>query len=448
MQGHLSKELWEMTPGEFAALYGFEASVTKGVIGGGYAGRTISVGDNRTMAKARAGDWTKKDAPDFITTMEYPENIRSATHEVAHGLFSTNPQKGHIALKELQEEGVPQGVAFESLIDLGGVYLLEPNAIRNTSIKAVIDRWLGDTKAIGSKTNPLETKAPDETVEKQPWEMTRKEIIRGIYDAVNADLIAGKSVPITGPYKTIWLKSPNSLRLKENKIQVYMGERRGWEQLADSTLDQWAKVKRIPGLLDHIIAISKAKDEGKSIPEKVLKDYPELVNVKGYLSNFSDPLMSPEVKTLIGMKIKIKRVDLKKKLGTYTGDILIQKDIEKIPKIRPVLYEYTPKIENDVICHETGHAIQLHLPDEWVAKFNDVKAKEFHPEGYNVTGAYRTGMTWPEDFAESFSKWVNHPELFRKNFPLRAGYFDELGLTVRIEKNTATIVRKEAHLSG
>jgi len=175
-------------------------------------------------------------------------------------------------------------------------------------------------------------------------------------------------------------------------------------------------------------------------------DYPELVNVRGHLTNSSNSLISPQVKSLVGMKIKIKRVDLKGKLGTYTGDILIQRDLEKIPKVRPELYGYAPKTEKDVICHEVGHAIELYLPDELLAKFNDIRAKEIHPSGFNVTGAYRTPMDWREDFAESFSKWVNHPKLFRKNFPLRAKYFDELGLTVKIGKDSVTIVKKEGHL--
>ena len=139
----VGKELQNITPEAFAERYGLKAKVTPGEIGGEYSGGTISVGDDRTLAKAFAGNWIDKDAPDFQTKNEYPENIRSSAHEIAHGLFSKDPKKGHAALKELQELGVSEDVGFESLVDMGGVYLLEPDAITNSDIKQVLDKWIG-----------------------------------------------------------------------------------------------------------------------------------------------------------------------------------------------------------------------------------------------------------------------------------------------------------------
>jgi len=148
------KQLWEMTPEEFANQHGLKAEIHGDATGGEWKGPdTISISNNRTMGKVNAGDWTGKDSPDFVSVKEYPENIRSAAHETAHGLFTKDPVKAHVALKELQAAGVPKDVAFESLVDSGGLYLLEPGAITNPKVKSILDKWLGKP----TKTPPEET---------------------------------------------------------------------------------------------------------------------------------------------------------------------------------------------------------------------------------------------------------------------------------------------------
>ena len=138
------KPLAEMTPEEFAGQYGFKAKVEGNGIGGEWVGPdTISVTSNRNLGKASAGDWTGKNNPDFVSSVEYPQNIRSAAHEITHGIFTKDTEKAHVALKELQAAGVPKNVAFESLIDTGGLYLLEPKAITNPQVRGIMDRWLG-----------------------------------------------------------------------------------------------------------------------------------------------------------------------------------------------------------------------------------------------------------------------------------------------------------------
>jgi hypothetical protein len=137
-------------PEDFAAKYGFKAEVGDGWEGGEWVGPdTIRVGTDRTPVNINVGDWTGKNSPDFVSEHKYPKNITVAAHETAHGLFSRNAEKGQAALKELQAAGVPQDVAFESLVDLGGLYLLEPQAIKNTKIKGIIEKWLNvDKKAL------------------------------------------------------------------------------------------------------------------------------------------------------------------------------------------------------------------------------------------------------------------------------------------------------------
>ena len=139
--GKLAKVKPPMNPSKLAEQYGLKAKITKGMTGGEYTGGTIFVGDSQKPGKAFAGNWIED--VDFKSMNEYPENIRSASHEIAHGLFSKNPEKGHAALKELKEVGVPKAVAFESLVDMGGLYILEPTAITNPKIKKVLDKWIG-----------------------------------------------------------------------------------------------------------------------------------------------------------------------------------------------------------------------------------------------------------------------------------------------------------------
>jgi uncharacterized protein len=133
-------------PISFAHQYGLEAEITPGERGGEYTGGKIWIGDDETPGQAFAGDWTDPKASDFRTEGEYPLNVRVAAHEITHGLFSQDPERGHVALKKFQKLGVPSDVGFESLVDTGGVYLLEPKAITNPKIKAVLDEWLGDRR--------------------------------------------------------------------------------------------------------------------------------------------------------------------------------------------------------------------------------------------------------------------------------------------------------------
>lgn len=148
------------------------------------------------------------------------------------------------------------------------------------------------------------------------------------------------------------------------------------------------------------------------------------------------------LENLIGKPIKIVRTKMKKtKLGEYTGDILINRNFLKIPKSRPELYGFAPKTERDVVCHELGHAIATEGPEELLATFNEIKGKEIHPK-FNVTGDYGT-LTWEEDFAESFSKWVNYPAIFRETFPLRAEFFDKLGVMPIVEEGIAMLKLKD-----
>ncbi len=140
-------------PISMAKRYGMDAEITDSELGGAYVGGKIFVSGNMEMAPAFAGDWTGKNNNDFVSEKLYPENVRSAAHEIAHGLFSKNPQKGHEALRELQKLGVPNNVAMESLVDMGGLYLLEPSAIKNKEIGTILNKWLG--KSSGGTSEPV-----------------------------------------------------------------------------------------------------------------------------------------------------------------------------------------------------------------------------------------------------------------------------------------------------
>jgi len=149
------------TPEGLARQYGFNAEVKAENAGGEWSGfdKTVRAGTDRTPVNYRAGDWTGKDTTEFISTKKYPKNIEESAHEIAHGIFSENPEKAHVALREIQELGVPQEVAFESLVDMGGLYLLEPKAITNPKLKGVLDKWLADKVKTKSQLTDIWNKA-------------------------------------------------------------------------------------------------------------------------------------------------------------------------------------------------------------------------------------------------------------------------------------------------
>jgi hypothetical protein len=158
---------WKADPRNAAAAmgldYGVEIRVGDHAIGGeGTAGRA-TVGADTTPVKPFAADWTKRDAPDFQTSREYPQNQATAAHEIVHSLFSRNPQTAQTALEALIAQGVPRDQAFESLVDLGGLYLLEPRAITDAAQRRIIGEWLDPHIRTALDKAPL-TLRPDGTL--------------------------------------------------------------------------------------------------------------------------------------------------------------------------------------------------------------------------------------------------------------------------------------------
>lgn len=247
-------------------------------------------------------------------------------------------------------------------------------------------------------------------------------------------------------------KVPSTEAVAKEPWQMTKGEYRNYrkERIKESRTPPAKGIRDIQGISDysdylrgknafynwkqvHKESVYQAISEGKPIPLEVLADYPNLVKqvAKG---------IPKELEALVNKPIQIKRVDLipEKKLGQYSGNIIIEKNIAKIPKERPELYNFAPKTEKGTILHELGHKIENELSDNIIAKFNTIKSREFHPKKYNVAGDYEP-LPWPEDFAESFSKWSEHSDIFRKEFPQRAKFFDELGLRANIGKDTAKL---------
>lgn len=126
---------------ELESTYGIKIRVGGGEYGGEAGPNYIHIGTNETPIKARAGNWLG--SGDFVSTNEYPANQATAAHEIAHVLFSRDPQAGHKALEKLVAAGVRKDVAFENLVDLGGLYILEPDAITDQTQRAIIGEWLG-----------------------------------------------------------------------------------------------------------------------------------------------------------------------------------------------------------------------------------------------------------------------------------------------------------------
>lgn len=139
-------DAWKADPRNAAVAmgldYGVEIRVGEHDVGGEATGGMATVGADTTPVRPFAANWTRNDAPDFQTSREYPQNQATAAHEIVHTLFSRNPQTAHAALESLIAQGVPRDQAFESLVDLGGLYLLEPRAITDAAQRRIIGDWL------------------------------------------------------------------------------------------------------------------------------------------------------------------------------------------------------------------------------------------------------------------------------------------------------------------
>lgn len=136
------------TPEQVGKKFGFNVEINPqaDVHGSEWSagGKKLVVGSDITPSKYFSADWTKGGGKDFVSSADIPNNVKSAYHEAAHGLFSKNPEKGHIAINELKKLGVPSEQSFESLVDMGGLYLSEPSAITNPSVKKILDNWIGE----------------------------------------------------------------------------------------------------------------------------------------------------------------------------------------------------------------------------------------------------------------------------------------------------------------
>lgn len=323
---------------------------------------------------------------------------------------------------------------------------------KNITIKQAFEKGL-----LKPEVKPKITPAPQE-IAKEPYQMTKKEIEKeyafedvNTYalhtNAIKQALSEGKTVPanVLKDYPELQkevkptIKKGDVVEITERGIpfktrvigktkdgQLLLNAQEFMGKTASARIKRWSKDVKL------------VKEE--IIPKKRI-EITEVKYEKPDLQKEVKPAVIPkELEQIISEPIKIRRLDLtkEKKLGTYSGDIIVDKNISKIPKERPELYNYAPKTEKGTILHELGHDIELKLPDKIIAKFNTIKGKEFHPKKYNVAGG-REPMTWPEDFAESFSKWSEHPDIFRKEFPQRAKFFDDLGLKAEIGKDSVKL---------
>jgi hypothetical protein len=126
--------------------------------------------------------------------------------------------------------------------------------------------------------------AATEGVAKEPWQQTRAEF-RYSEDqpkvlAIHEALRRGKSLPIVGPYKTIYLSSPTQIRI-DNVGDVRIPEGKRWVALSGKEIDALAAragVRPVPfeNRIYHAAEVREALAAGRPVPPEVLKDYPDL----------------------------------------------------------------------------------------------------------------------------------------------------------------------------
>jgi hypothetical protein len=131
-----------LTPEDLANKYNVKLVVNESGHGE-YSGGTIYVGRDGTLIQYVAADWTPGGTKDFKSTQRYRADTASAAHEIANDLFSRHPSEAHKAMDTLKALGVPTNVVFENTVDLGGLFLLEPEALTHLEIKETIKGWLG-----------------------------------------------------------------------------------------------------------------------------------------------------------------------------------------------------------------------------------------------------------------------------------------------------------------
>ncbi|MCP4638855.1 MAG: DNA cytosine methyltransferase [bacterium] len=148
-----------VTPESLGKRFGIEVIQTADSAFGEWRGDHAEVTTDTTPEKYSAANWVG--GGDFISIRDYPANVISAAHEVAHGLFSRDPAAGQRALALVKDVGVPDDVAFESLVDLGGLWLLEPSRITHPSLQGVIGGWLGAHAAPSQFLHVSPTQSPD-----------------------------------------------------------------------------------------------------------------------------------------------------------------------------------------------------------------------------------------------------------------------------------------------
>lgn len=133
------------------------------------------------------------------------------------------------------------------------------------------------------QTTPPETAQPKET--KQPWEMTKGEFQyvqnKPIVDAIIKKLESGGKVEVRTQFRITPLSKPEHIRITKNgDVQTVEG-RGKWVNL---TQDQIYSLGSQAGLsvpafnerVYHRPSVEGALSEGKSVPENVLAEYPEL----------------------------------------------------------------------------------------------------------------------------------------------------------------------------
>lgn len=157
-----------ITPQDLADRFGFKLRIEEGSGGEWLAPNTLIIPPPTEAYTPLAGLDEREDRPEwFMSSREYRWDTTIAAHEASHGLFSRDAQRAHKAMDALIQAGYPRGgkfgrSAFETLVDLGGIYILEPGTITDPTIRSILATWLDPflknshrTSSLKSETAPL-----------------------------------------------------------------------------------------------------------------------------------------------------------------------------------------------------------------------------------------------------------------------------------------------------
>jgi len=151
----------------------------------------------------------------------------------------------------------------------------------NGKITATADQLMKTASEMEAPT--IERASPSAETSKEPWQMTRREYASQEratkFEAIQKALKEGKPIDLPSHRGTTRITKPEHLRLGKTGVEIQQGSK--WLSLTEDSVDTLAeqagmKIPRPSERVYHDDLVAAAAREGKSIPDNVRAEYPDL----------------------------------------------------------------------------------------------------------------------------------------------------------------------------